>query len=500
MTHDEKQQTLPSSPEDLPPASHPVEDPLPFSKSHEIAFVAVISSAQLLTQAGLGQALAPLPIIGAHFRTTDLGELSWYVASYSLTVGTFILIAGRLGDTYGHRSMFIFGYLWFGTWSLLAGVSYYSTQLFFNFCRAFQGIGPAFLLPNALAILGWTYPPGMRKNLVFSFFGACAPTGFLLGAVFSALFAQLTWWAWAYWSMGIACFIMAILSYFVLPCTKDSDGSDETKSFDLAGSITGVAGLILINVAWNQGPSVGWSTPYTYILLIVGILLMLLFALIERRVKQPLVPLKVLSGETGFILICVAAGWSSFGIWIFYLWQFLEKLRGLSPLLGSAQFSPVAISGPCAAIVTGLLMNRIPTTMVMTLALLAFTTGLVLVATMPVHQTYWAQTFVSLIVMPWGMDMSFPAATLILSESVPKQHQGIAASLVNTVVNYSISIGLGIAGTVESRVNRDGTNVLRGYRSAWYAGIGLGGFGILISLLAAYKGRGCAEKAPSDHE
>ncbi|KAI9783015.1 MAG: Low affinity NH4+ transporter [Peltula sp. TS41687] len=498
MTDHGKEQISRPSPED-PSSSTPVDNSLHMSTAHEIIFVAIISTAQLLTQAGLGQALAPLPIIGAHFHTANLGQLSWFVASYSLTVGTFILAAGRLGDIYGHKSMFIFGYAWFGLWSVLAGVSYYSTQLLFDFCRALQGIGPAFLLPNALAILGRTYPSGRRKNLVFSIFGAVAPTGFVLGAVFSALFAQLASWAWAYWAMGITCFVMAGLSYFVLPRAEDSDVSKETRSFDLAGSVTGVAGLILINVAWNQGPSVGWSTPYTYILLIIGILLMLLFAFIETRVKQPLVPLKALSGETGFILLCVAAGWAGFGIWIFYLWQFLQKLRGITPLLGSAQFAPLTISGPCAAIVTGLLMSRIPSTMVMTLSLIASTTGLILVATMPVRQTYWAQTFVSMTVLPWGMDMSFPAATLILSESVPKQHQGIAASLVNTVVNYSVSIGLGIAGTVESRVDRHGSDPLRGYRSAWYTGIALGGVGILISLLAACKARGRVERQSSSH-
>ena len=78
--------------------------------------------------------------------------------------------------------------------------------------------------------------------------------------------------------------------------------------------------------------------------------------------------------------------------------------------------------------------------------------------------------------------MSFPAATILLSNLVPKGQQGVAASLVATVVNYSISIGLGIAGTVESHVSEGGKEVLRGYRGAWYAGIGLSGLGVLLSV------------------
>lgn len=81
--------------------------------------------------------------------------------------------------------------------------------------------------------------------------------------------------------------------------------------------------------------------------------------------------------------------------------------------------------------------------------------------------------------------MSFPAATIILSEALPKEHQGLAASLVNTVINYSISIGLGIAGTVQSQISPGTTEqeILKGCRSAFYVGIGLSGLGILVATL-----------------
>ena len=79
--------------------------------------------------------------------------------------------------------------------------------------------------------------------------------------------------------------------------------------------------------------------------------------------------------------------------------------------------------------------------------------------------------------------MSFPAATLLLSNAMPKEHQGVSASLVNTIVNYSISLALGIAGTIEGHVNDGGKDVLKGYRGAWYLGIGLAGSGVILSLL-----------------
>lgn len=77
--------------------------------------------------------------------------------------------------------------------------------------------------------------------------------------------------------------------------------------------------------------------------------------------------------------------------------------------------------------------------------------------------------------------MSFPSGVIVLSNHMPPEQQGIAASLVNTVINYSISIGLGIAGTVEGQVNDGGRNLLAGYRGAWYVGIGLDGVGIVLA-------------------
>ena len=486
------EQQLPISKDDIP-SLYPVQSRVkrPQSLLKETSFVAILCMAQFTCQAGLGQAIAPLHIIGDSFGTRNPGQLSWFAAAYSLTVGTFILIAGRLGDVYGHKKFFIAGFLWFGLWSLLAGFSVYSTStgpIFFDCCRALQGIGPAFLLPNAIAILGRAYEPGRRKEMVFSIFGATAPGGFVFGAVFSSIFGQFAWWPIAYWVLAATCLVLAGAGYLLIPHTPHpqfdgKDGIFMASRVDTWGSVTGVTALVLINLAWNQGPVVGWTAPYTYVLLIVGFLFMGLFAFIESRASFPLVPIESLNSDTAFVLACIAAGWSSFGIWLFFLFQFMEEIRLDSPLLASAHFAPGAISGLCAAVTTGFILSRVPPSVVMMVAMLAFTVGGVLIATAPVDQSYWAQTFVSILVMPWGMDMSFPAGTIILSNTMGRDHQGVAASLVSTVVNYSISIGLGFAGTIESHVNDGGADILKGYRGAWYMGIGLSGLGIFISVL-----------------
>lgn len=372
----------------------------------EVAFVVVICMAQFMTQAGLSMSIAPVNIIGKSFGTSTPGELSWFAAAYSLTVGTFILMAGRMGDVFGHRLLFIIGFCWFGLWSLLAGFSVWSNQMFFDCCRAFQGIGPAMLLPNAIAILGRTYPPGLRKEMTFSFFGATAPSGFIVGSVFSSIFAELVWWPWGYWVMGMVCFVFAFLGLLAIPSTPPPRFKDQMPIWirlDLLGGVAGVAALILINFAWNQAALVGWQTVYTYVLLIIGFLLFGVFIRIERNARCPLLPREALTNNLAWVLGCIAGGWSSFGIIIYYFYQFMLNIKGDSPLLVSAKWCAASPSGAIAALTTGFLLGKLPPSVIMFCAMCAFTAGQAIFATVPVNQTYWAQAFVTSLITSWGM-------------------------------------------------------------------------------------------------
>lgn len=152
----------------------------------------------------------------------------------------------------------------------------------------------------------------------------------------------------------------------------------------------------------------------------------------------------------------------------------------------SAQYTPALICGLIAAGATGFMLTHTPVAFTMLIAMIAFFIGEVVTATQPIHQIYWAQMFVAILIMPFGMDMSFPAGTVILSNNMPKEHQGLAASLVNTMVNYSISIALGIAGTVEVHVNHGGAtfeDTVWGIRCAWYTGVALAGCGVILGTV-----------------
>lgn len=454
-------------------------------------FIFLVISAQLITQIGLSQALSPILIVGDWFdiSPTDQAQLSWAIAAYSLTSGTFIVLGGRLGDMIGHRRMFIFGYSWLAVCSLITGFSYYSrsSPILFYVFRGLQGIGPAFLLPNGLALLARKYSPGKRKTFAFAAFGACTPLGFVLGTTFAAIIGQLSPnWAWIYWSMTFVCSALSVSCIFLIP-SDDFPIPDKNafRTFDFMGSITGVAGLLLFNVAWNQVPISGWRSPSAYIPLIVGSLCILAFLVIELKVSEPLFPLTNISPKVVIVLICVACGFGTFGIWVYYYWQFLLVIRKTTPLKAAAQFCPVAVAGICAAGTTGFLFHKkVSARILILIALLGFLIPSILLATVRVEETYWASTFVSVIIAPFGVDVAFPAASLLLSDSFGKDNQGIPASLIATVVNYSISLGLGVAGVAikYSLPASDADDFLKSIRIASYVACGMAGFGITVAL------------------
>lgn len=118
--------------------------------------------------------------------------------------------------------------------------------------------------------------------------------------------------------------------------------------------------------------------------------------------------------------------------------------------------------------------------------MIAFGISNVIAAVTPPHLTYWAASFIGILIAPFGMDCSFPAANLAASDFMARDKQGLGASLVNTMLNYSISIGLGIGSLVEVHISHN-RSLLDGYRGAHYVGIGLAGLGVIASLFLVRK-------------
>lgn len=461
---------------------------------HEILFVFVICMAQLLAQGGITMSLTPMNIILDSFAensdSIEGSERVWFMGSFALTVGTFILISGRLGDLFGLKQMLLVGWAWVVVWAIVTGLSYYSHSIiFFIICRAFQGIGFALILPCALGILGNIYPIGDRKNLAFGCVGASGPVGATFGAIFAAILAELAWWPWVFWILAIVACLLGITSFFIIPnnisnVNSELDTREKLKRMDILGSTFGIVSLVIFNFVWNQGPVEGWDTPYIIVLLIISSIGIISFFYIELKVAEyPLLPKSIFNFKIGLLLLCISFGWGSFGIWQYYYWSIVLNLRQYTPIAAGLTYIPFFVLGIIAALSVSVLISKIKPSYIICFASVSFMCGCIMLSIMPVDQSYFQISMGQMFLLAWGMDLSYPAAALILSDFLPLHHQGMAGSLVSTVVNYSVSLFLGIASTVEIQTMQHHHNTLKSYRAAIYMGIGVAFLGVLFAII-----------------
>lgn len=160
---------------------------------------------------------------------------------------------------------------------------------------------------------------------------------------------------------------------------------------------------------------------------------------------------------------------------------FVLNLRHYTPLWAGGSYFMFAIFGTIAAFLVGHTIHKTGPAIILLASVIAFDVGCIMLSVTPVDQTYFRMSLGTMIILSFGMDLSFPASSIILSDQLPSQYQGMAGSLVNTMINYSMSLCLGVSGTAERQVNKDGTDLLKGYRAALYVGIGLASVGIFVS-------------------
>lgn len=484
--------------------------PMLGSGLQELAMQATVCLAQFLSQASIAMSLSTMNIILSSFsalegKTIPDSRKIWFMGSYALTLGTFILVSGRLGDLFGLRKMFVFGWFWAAFWALVSGLAYYTKSLeFFILCRALEGIGFAFILPCGMGILGTIYPNGQRKNFAFAFVGAAAPTGATVGCIMAAVVAQLWFWCWAFYLLAIACAILGCISLYAIPDKfkhHDYTVREAFARFDLLGSSLGVAGLILFNFVWNQGPVAGWNLAYVIVLLVASVLLLVAFFVVELKyARYPLLPREIFDFRIGLVLLCMSLGWGLFGVWQYYYWSLMMNLRGYTPIQTGFTYVPLLILGILASILVGRFMSRRRAPYIICASMVGFMMGVTLLALIPVHQTFWRLTFGQMFLLAWGMDCSFPAASLTLSDFLHEHHQGMAGSLVNTVVNYSVSLFLAISSTVEVEVKEKTGDTLRSYRSAVYLGVGISALAVMASVVLIITEHKRGDTVETDYE
>ncbi|CCC67130.1 hypothetical protein NCAS_0A05720 [Naumovozyma castellii] len=472
------------------------------SRLRECMFIVIIASSQFISLAAASQAILQMDAITAWFQLpADRSlEAGWANAAFAITCGTFIIPAGKLCDLIGSKTVFIFGYAWYTLWSLLVGISRYAPKgqaTFFFFGRGCQGIGAAALFPSSLALLGKYYPPSCKKNIVFSLYGFCVPLGVVVGGVFSAIFTQLAHWSWNYWSMAIVSAFFTLISCFYIPPDEIIKSEEQKKKrawfhlpkFDYLGTFLYVASLLLFAVCWNQATGFKFKSVQVYVTLIVSLVCFVAMVIVEFYVDDPIIPARKIHPQTIKALLVVFFSYLSFTIWLFYLWKYFTVVRNDTVLLGAAKFVPLSIAGFIAALFSILLISTaVPVQIRLLAGACSFLLAHILFITLSRTESYWARPFLTIIIISIGLDISFPSATLLLSNGVPQELRGISAALVGTALNYGTGIGPPIAQTIigyqcdKCMASGDMDQFVKAIHIAAAVGIGASGIAVVVGL------------------
>jgi MFS family permease len=156
----------------------------------------VFCLAQFIDVANLSAVNISLPTIKAELNFSE-SQLPWIVNAFTLTFGTFLLIGGKLGDKYGHKLFFLIGLVWFSIWSLVCGFA--NSVILLCIARAMQGLGAAATIPNALALIQFTYIEEVEKSRALSVFSSSGALGFGIGLVLGGVFTATIGWKYIFY-------------------------------------------------------------------------------------------------------------------------------------------------------------------------------------------------------------------------------------------------------------------------------------------------------------
>jgi MFS family permease len=392
----------------------------------------------------------------------------WPAGAFALVTAAFLLPFGRLADKYGAYPIFILGLMWFCVWSVIAGFAI--NELMLDFCRALQGLGPSAFLPSGVSLMSNMYRPGPRKNLVFSLYGGSAPLGFFFGIFIAGLTGQFLRFGWYFWIGAILLFTTTIAAILTVPNDFQEDKKMRVE-MDWLGTALIVSGLILVVFAITDsaGAPNQWKTPYVYILLVIGSLLLGLAAYVEGYVtKNPLLPFDLFSiPYIKPLFIALFFSYGCLGIFLLYGTLYMQDIMGATPLQVSAWFSPMCVGGILVSILGGYVLHLIPGTMLVIVAGLGWTVPSVLFAVAPIGANYWAYVFPSMVCATIGIDITFNVVNIFITTNLSSKRQGLAGALINSLLYLGIAFLLAFADFIQTETA--GRGLKRSYQNVfWY--------------------------------
>ncbi|KAJ5278740.1 hypothetical protein N7478_004112 [Penicillium angulare] len=404
---------------------------------------------------------------------------SWMAASYALTQGSFVMISGRVGDVVGHKQLLLIGGAWLSICTLIG--AFCNNFFAFITMRALAGVGGAIIMPNAVAMISATNPPGRMRNLSLGLFAASAPIGGYCGALFLGAFIVHTEFKWFFLFISL----LGVVTFIPLWALAPSESPvDKNGKIDWTGSALGTSALMLFSFVWNQAPSAGWSSPYEIVLLIISVVLFVAFIFWEKHMaSEPIMPLDAFKAP-GFqiLLLVILLNFMAVGTLIWYQVLWLQEIWHWSTLHFAVGWSPFVVCATAAASLAAWLIPRLAAQWILALGTVAILVSNLLMATLPVKQTYWAQVFPSVVLFSFCPDFVYTAGQIIASNSVRRRQQGVAGSIIGTLNLYGNSLGLGFASTIEVQVANHFQSRIMGIRGALFFGVAVSALALVLDI------------------
>jgi EmrB/QacA subfamily drug resistance transporter len=419
----------------------------------------------------------------------DLGfsqsDLAWVVNAYTLTFGGFLLLGGRAGDLLGRRSVLVAGLALFTAASLACGLAATQWQLVAG--RAVQGIGGAVVQAVAFSVILDLFPePGDRAKAM-SVWGFVASAGGAIGVVLGGVLTQVANWHLIF-LINLPIGVIAIA--FSLPLLPKIRGVGIRNGVDIAGALTITAAPMLAVYGILSASEYGWGSPQVVVPLVISLVLLAVFVLIERRVREPIVPLHIFRSRaislSNIVMVCMMA---AFFAWFFFSPQYMQRVLGFDSLQTGLGFLPAmvvfgAMSSGIAAKVVGRFGPKRSLLGGMSLAV----AGLALLARAPVGGSYVIDVAPGMFLLAIGGGIGFLPLILIGVSDARPRDSGLVSGLLSTSQMVGGAIGLAILVTIAAaRTLSVGADVaapaslLEGYHAAFFVAASVGALGVLLA-------------------
>ena len=377
----------------------------------------------------------------------DLGisdaNQQWVITAYTLAFGSLLLLGGRIGDYMGRKKIFLVGLVGFAAASALGGIA--STQGLLFASRALQGVFGALLAPAALAIISVTFTVPAERAKAFGVIGAISGGGAAIGLILGGTLTEFFSWRWC---LGVNTPIAIVAALLAIKYVRESK-AEGNNTYDIPGVFTATAGLFSLTYGFNEAATKGWSSSTTISFLVAAVVLLVIFVVIEMKVSNPLMPLRVVTERNrgGSYLGSLVVGAGLFSMFLF-LGLYLQVILGYTPLKSGFAFLPFTAGIIVFAGIASQLLPKVGPRPLMVPGLIAAGAGMLMISRITPETSYTTHVLPALLIMSSGMALVFIPLTSTSLHGVSSHDTGVASAMLNTSQQIGGSLGTALLNTV----------------------------------------------------